>query len=229
MENLTPEQEDELILEELNIESDNKSNADESIEDESVEDEADIEETEEESEDLEEDSEEEEESEEEIKEKKPNKFAKLLSQRNEARKQAEENAKDKENAITQVQELQAKLEKLEEDWDYWNEEYVNTLVEKKIAERDEVDDFFDDFDDLRKHKKWIIQTSKVEWLSLEKASKLYLAEIDPSLLLSNQAKAKSKSDMYKVSWRTNTKLKTWKLSYSDDEFEKMVSKGLIKF
>ena len=118
---------------------------------------------------------------------------------------------------------------MDEDWDFGNEEYVNTMVEKKMAERDEISDFFDDYDELRSHKKGIIQYKKETWLNLEKATKLYLAETDPSLLLSPQAKAKQKAAMYNTPWRTTKDLTSGKLDYSDKEFEEKVKKGEITF
>jgi len=109
MEELTTEEQDKLILNELNIEEDSETNADENStinEDE--------EESTEEEEETETDSEEEEEEESE-EPKKPNNFAKLLAKKNEAKREAEEANKAKDEAITQVQELQAKLDKMDED------------------------------------------------------------------------------------------------------------------
>lgn len=230
-ENLTTEESDALILEELNITDDNSTTNQEEESSEELEESSQESEEEEieESSDTQEEETEDEESEDEAPTKKVNKFAKLLSQRNEARKQAESESKEKADAISQVQELQTKLEKLEADWDFWNEEYVNTLVEKKIAERDEVWNFFDEYDDLKPYKKGIMNTMKNENLSLEKATKLYLAEENPELLFSPQTKAKQKSKVLKTPWRASKKLSEWKLTYSDSEFDTMVKKGLITF
>ena len=198
MAELTQEQEDALILQELNIEDDKQdSNEEESetIQEDETDENSTINEDEDEATEEESESEEEtQEEEEELEEpsKKPNKFAKLLSQRNEARKLAEEANNEKEQALTTAQELQAKLDKMDEDWEFGNEEYVNTLVEKKIAEREEVSDFFDEYDELKSHKKGILSYRKETGLNIEQATKLYLAETGPSLLLSPQAKAKQK-------------------------------------
>ena len=120
MENLNEQESDKLILAELNITDDNSTTnqpeedeTEESTTEEVVE-ETEEEETEEETETEEsDDSEEEDETEEEPEEdeKKPNKFAKLLKQRNAARSKAEQ-------ATDQIQELQAKLDQLEADGEY---------------------------------------------------------------------------------------------------------------
>lgn len=240
--NMSAEEEDKLILDELGITEDDSTtnNNEEDVEDDSTEPSDSEEETEEESIDSEEEEaeeadeseEEEEETEEEAEEeqtwKKPkNGFAKLLAKKNEAKKEAEQANKDKAQAESQVQELQAKLDQMEEDGTFWDEDYVNTLVEKKIAERDEVNDFFDDFSELRHHKKDIIKSMQGNNYSLDVATKLYLAENEPALLLSPQQKAKQKAAMYKTPWRTNKKILSWEDDFSDEEFAEKVKKGEI--
>lgn len=155
--------------------------------------------------------------------KKPKKWiAKVLHQRNEARQEAEQ-------AKSQVQELQAKLEKLEADWNYWNEEYIQTLVDKRLAEADEKQEFFETNEELKIYKKDILSYSRETWLPLDKASKLYLAENAPELLLDTQQRNKQKSKMYWVPAVTSKKLVSWKYNYTEAEFEEMAKKGLIQF
>jgi len=220
MEELTNEEQDQLILDELNITDDSETKADENSiineDEEEFEEEEDIE------------SESDEDEEEDIEPKKSNNFAKLLAKKNEAKREAEAANKEKDEALSQVQELQAKLDKMDEEWDFGNEEYVNTLVEKKIAERDELTDYFDEFSELKEYKKDILKYKRETGLSLEQATKLYLAENNPSLLLSPQVKAKAKSWIFKTPWRASQKLQTWKKDYSNVEFADMISKGLIQ-
>lgn len=229
---LTTEESDELILQELGIADET---AQETEPEETETEESTPEEVSEESEEVETEEETEtetvDETEEEVEEeteeepKKLNKFAKLLSQRNEARK-------NEEKATNQVQELQAKLEKLEADWDYWNEEYINTLVEKRMEEasvkQEVINDFFTE-SGLWEFKKDILATKRETWLPIERAAAIYLAENNPSLLMTDQAKAKVKSQVLKTPSRTNKKLTSWKLDYSDAEFEKLAAAWKIKF
>ena len=233
-EQLTTEQEDALILSELWIADDNstinqeeENETSENAEEEVIE-ESNEEETEEETESEEDNSEEEEETEEKT-QKPKNKFAKLLAQRNEARREAEQANEEKEKANSKVQELEAKLKELDDNWDFGNEEYVNTLVEKKIAEREEISDFFEEYDELKSYKKEILSYKEANWLDIEKATKLYLADNNPSLLLSPQARAKQKAKVLETPWRTSKKIQSWELTYSDSEFEKLAAEGKIQF
>lgn len=213
---LTIEESDALILQEMGLAEDNSiSNEQEVTEDE---------ETQEVTEDVETETDEvEEEQEEKVEPRKPNKVAKILHQRNEARKEAEE-------AKTLAQTLQARLDELTAEWNYWSEEYVQTLVDKRIAEADEKQEFFENNEELRGFKKDILNYAKETWLPLEKASKLYLAENNPELLLDPQTRNKQKSKIYWTPAITPKSVKEWeKLTYSDAEFELMAKKGLISF
>ena len=115
----TNEESDALILQEMWLAEENSTINNEEVTEE--------EETQEVTEDVETETEEvevEDEQEEEVEPRKPNKFAKVLHQRNEARKERNE-------ALTQVEQLQARLKELEAEWNYWSEEYVQTLVDKR--------------------------------------------------------------------------------------------------
>lgn len=209
----TTEESDSLILQEMWL-ADENSTTNEEVETE-------IEETQEEVETEIED----EETEEEVEEvaSKPKKWiAKVLHQRNEARKEAEQ-------AKTLAQELQEKLDSLHEEWNYGTEEYIQTLVDKRMAESNEKQEFFDNNDELKSYKKDILSYAKETWLSLEKASKLFLAENAPELLLDKETRNKQKSKIYWTPNITSKNLKEWKFDYSDKEFEDMAKKGLIKF
>ena len=214
----TNEESDALILQEMWLAEENSIINNEEVTEE--------EETQEVTEDVETETEEvevEDEQEEEVVPRKPNKVAKVLHQRNEARKERDE-------ALTQVEQLQARLKELEDEWNYWSEEYVQTLVDKRIAEADEKQEFFENNDELKSYKKDILSYAKETWLSLEKASKLYLAENNPELLLDKETRNKQKSKIYWTPAITPKSIKEWwKFTYSDTEFEEMAKKGLIKF
>lgn len=211
------EESDALLRQELYAEDDSTIND----EDTETEEETQEEETEEDVSEIDDELQEEQEQPE-----RPKKWiAKVLSQRNEARKQAEE-------AQSEVQRLQERLQELEESGDYGNEEYVQTLVQKELAKQNEVLDFFEENEDLKSYRKDILKYSKENGLNLDKATKLYLAENNPELLLSEQTRNKQKAKMYDTDTRTPKSLSSIasnKPKYTDDEFEKLAKSGKIQF
>ena len=216
----TQEESDSLILQEMWLAEDNSITNNEEVETELEETQEEVE-TDDVTDEVEETETEEQETEEVA--SKPKKWiAKVLHQRNEARREAEE-------AKTQAQLLQAKLDELEANGNYGNEEYVQTLVDKRIAEKEEISDFFADNTELKQYKSEIINYSKDFWLDIKKATKLFLAENAPELLLDKETRNKQQSKIYWVPAVTSKKLSKWGYSYSDNEFEEMAKKGLIKF
>lgn len=149
-------------------------------------------------------------------------IAKVLHQRNEARKEAE-------TYKSEVESLKEELAKLEEEGNYGTEEYIQTLVDKRLAEGREKQDFFDNKYYLKEYKKEILDYSKETWLSLEKATKLYLAENNPELLLDNETLNKKQSKFYQTPSVTPRNLWVKEVKYSLNEFEEMVKKGMVKF
>lgn len=149
-------------------------------------------------------------------------IAKVLHQRNEARKEAE-------TYKSEVESLKEKLAELEEEWNYGTEEYIQTLVDKRLAEGREKQDFFDNKDHLKEYRKEILDYSKETWLSLEKATKLYLAENNPELLLDNETLNKKQSKFYQTPSVTPRNLWVKEVKYSLSEFEEMAKKGMVKF
>lgn len=150
------------------------------------------------------------------------KIAKVLHQRNEARKEAETYKSEAET-------LRERLKKLEEAGEYWSEEYVQTLIDKRMAENQEKNDFFEEKEDLKPYKKDILDYQKETWLSLEKASKLYLAENAPEMLLDEQSRNKQKANNYNTTWYTSASLKqNIKTEYSSNELDKMIASGKVK-
>lgn len=211
-EELNVEESDALILQELGIAEDNSTtNVEEEVEEEQEETEDDFEE-----------EKSEEESEEELEQEKPKKWiAKVLHQRNEARKEADE-------ARKLAQELQDKLTRMSEEWNYGNEEYIQTLVAKQLAEARENEKLFNDAD-IKPFKEEILEYAKENNINVSMATKLYLADNAPELLLPEQDRNKKTADMYKVSWITPKKVTNPTFNYSDEEFEKLAKKGVIKF
>lgn len=209
----TTEESDSLILQEMWLAEDNSITNEEAEETDEV-DEAELDETS--------DEEEHEEETEEVASKPKKWIAKVLHQRNEARKEAEE-------AKTLVQELQARLDELNAEGNYGSEEYVQTLVDKRYAEKEALAEHFASNPDIRAYKNEIISYSKEFWLDIWKATKLFLAENAPELLIDTQTKNKQQSKIYWVPAITSKNLKEWKFDYSDREFEEMAKKGLIKF
>ena len=209
------EESDALILQEMWLADENSTTNEEEFE---TEEEVDETETEEETQD-------DEETETEVDEvaSKPKKWiAKVLHQRNEARKEAEQ-------AKSEVQKLQARLEELEADGNYWNEEYIQTLVDKRMAEAQEKTDFFTENEELKSYRKDILEYARENSLPLERASKFFLAENHPELLLDKETRNKQKSKMYWTPAISSKKRVSGQYEYTDAEFEALAKKGVIKF
>lgn len=218
----TTEESDKLIRQELWLADDDSTlNIEEEETEETLPDDSE-EELEEETEEELEDEEQEEEQEEASKPRKKSRIEKVLSQRNEARREAED-------ALTQVQQLQERLDELDAEGNYGNEEYVQTLVDKRIAETQEKNDFFDENDIYKPYKKDILWLQKQHWLWLQQASKLYLAENHPELLVEKQTINKQKAKMYQTQSLPPKKLDTGQFNFSDEEFDRLAKAGKIQF
>lgn len=208
------EESDKLILQEMWLADENSITNEEEVE---TDEESEELETEEPTENEDEDNEQEE------VEAKPKKWiAKVLHQRNEARKEAEK-------AKSEVQQLQARLEELEADGNYWNEEYIQTLVDKRMAESQEKNDFFSENEELKSYRKDILAYARENSLPLERASKLFLAENHPELLIDKETRNKQKSKMYSTPAISSKKAVKGEFEYTDAEFEALAKKGVIKF
>ena len=222
--------EDKLVLQELWLADANSTlNSEETEVTETTEEEVtEVEETNEETlEDTEEVSEDEEELEEhsaewEQKQKKPNKIAKILSQKNQAKEEANYYKK-------QAEDLQDKLQKLQEWGEFWTEEYIETLIQKTVNEREALNEYFEQNPEIKQYKNEILEYSKNTNLSIDKATKLYLAENNPTLLLDEQTRNKNKSKMYQTKSIVSKDLGVKKYTFDDAEFETMAKKWLIKF
>lgn len=152
--------------------------------------------------------------------KKKNHVAKILAEKNEYKREAIE-------AKKRIAELEAMVwEDRETDIDY-----LDAKMDKKIAERFEVQDFFS-----RNPEAYSLKEELDEFrnenpnLSYDRAYKLYLAETNPQALLDEQTKNKLNANIYSTAGRTPPALRqnTPKLDYSDAELDRLIKAGKIK-
>ena len=152
--------------------------------------------------------------------KKKNHVAKILAEKNEYKREAIE-------AKKRIAELEAMVwEDRETDIDY-----LDAKMDKKIAERFEVQDFFS-----RNPEAYSLKEELDEFrnenpnLSYDRAYKLYLAETNPQALLDEQTKNKLNANIYSTARRTPPALRqnTPKLDYSDAELDRLIKAGKIK-
>lgn len=216
--NLTPEQSDALILEALSP----SSGTNEQEQDDDAPESTEVEEETEETEEVESDEDGEDSEPEQPKEKSKNSnVPKLVAQRNEARREAQELRKQ----LAEVN--KAKLnEKYDpesiSDFSTISDESAMSIykqwrfLESKGLDLDEVED--------------VMAMSKELNVPIERALNFYLAEHNPKALLDTQTVAKSEAKKYSVSWVTNRK-PTKVDVYSDDykqDFDKAVREGRIR-
>lgn len=151
---------------------------------------------------------------------KQNKVAKILSEKNEWKRQAQELKR-------QLEEKEANLWNDRE----WDLDYFDTRMEKKMAEKFEEIDFFNDNPEAKEIREELNEfRNENPNLSLDRAYKLYLAETNPSALLDKQTRNKLDANKYNASWHSPTSLRQPKeLDYSDAEFERLAKEGKIKF
>ena len=152
--------------------------------------------------------------------KKKNNIAKILAEKNEYKREAME-------AKRKIAELEASV---------WNDRdtdisYIDTLVDKKIAERLETQDFFTRNPNAREYKEELDEfRNENPNISYDRAYKLYLAETNPQALLDEQTKNKLNSNIYSTAWRTSLWLRqaNSKLDYSDSELDELIKAGKVK-
>lgn len=216
-ENLTPEQSDALILEALSP----SSGTNEQEQDDDAPESTEVEEETEEVQETESDEDGTDSEPEQPQEKKKSSAEKLLAQRNEARREAQELRKQLAEAN------KAKLsEKYEADYlddmSWLSEQNAMSIykqwrfLESKGLDLDEVED--------------VMAMSKELNVPIERALNFYLAEHNPKALLDSQTVAKSEAKKYSVSWVTNrkpTKVDIYSEDYQKD-FDKAVREGRIR-
>lgn len=208
-EELTIEQEDEMLRADMSaIESGTNDQEEETIEEEET---------------LTEVSEEQEKSsqeEETEKPKKKNHVAKILAEKNEYKREAIE-------AKKRIAELEAGVGN-DRDTDI---DYLDAKMDKKIAERFEVQDFFSRNPEAKEFKEELDEfRSENPNLSYDRAYKFYLAETNPQALLDEQTKNKLNSNIYSTAGRTSPALRqnNTQLDYSDAELDGLIKAGKIK-
>jgi len=217
-ENLTPEQSDALILEALSPSSGTN-------EQEQYDDAPESTDVEEETEEVQETESDEDgtDSEPEQTEEKPKKSGaeKLLAQRNEARREAQELRK---------QLAEANKAKLNEKYDPESISDMSNLSEQNAMSIYKQWRFLEskglDLDEVEE----VMTMSKELNVPIERALNFYLAEHNPKALLDTQTVAKSEAKKYSVSWVTNrkpTKVDIFSEDYQK-EFDKWVREGRIK-
>ena len=152
--------------------------------------------------------------------KKKNHIAKILAEKNEYKREAME-------AKKRIAELEAGVgENRETDIDY-----LDAKMDKKIAERFEVQDFFSRNPEAKELKEELDEFRQENPnLSYDRAYKFYLAETNPQALLDEQTKNKLNSNIYSTAGRTPPALRSSKteLDYSDAELDGLIKAGKIK-
>ena len=218
--NLTEQESDDLLRQEIFAEEDSNSESGINDSEEQVDNEIDShnEEVDTSEETTEEESTEAEQAEE--KPKKKSNVAKILAEKNEYKRQALE-------AKREAEELRSKL------WQSADTDvsFFESKMKQMLAENNEKMSFFganpwayeakSDLDALIEEN---------PSLSYDRAWKFYLAETNPQALLDEQTRNKLNSKVYSSSWRTPANARTTKteLTYSDAEFEKLVSEWKIR-
>lgn len=102
-------------------------------------------------------------------------------------------------------------------------------MDKQIAQREETDDFFEENSEIRPFKKDILQLQRTKGYSLEDATKLYLAEHNPMLLLEETDRNKQKSKIFNAPQQVSQKTRQGEYKYTDEEFDKLAKEGKITF
>lgn len=137
-------------------------------------------------------------------------IAKILSERNALR--------------TELAELKAKQGYDEKGVDFISktaEDRANEIVDERL--------FFRDNPDAQEVADEIKEIAKNHNLSISNAYTLYIANTDPTRLLSEQEKNKMSSNKYAPSGtQKRTVLQEQKFSYDDAEFAEMISKGKVR-
>lgn len=209
MENLTIEQEDEILRADMEAIASGTNEQEEETTEETTEVESETSE-----------AETTETAEEEVKPKKKSNIAKLLAEKNEYKNEVIE-------ARKRIEELESRV------WDdkETDIEYLDAKMDKKIAERFEIQDFFARNPEAREFKEELDEfRAENPNLSYDRAYKFYLAETNPQALLDEQTRNKLGSNTYSSVWRTPPSLRQSKneFDYSDAELDNLIKAGKIK-
>lgn len=219
--NLTAEESDDLLRQEIFAEEENSLESGTNDSEEQVEVQP---EEEEQSEEVDtEDTTEEESTEAEQAEEKPKKksnVAKILSEKNEYKRnwlQAQERIKELEQNLWQDTAT--------------DKEYFETVVKKQLAEEMEKNYFFTKNPDAYEAKTDLdALIEENPSLSYDRAWKFYLAETNPQALLDEQTQNKLNSKVYSSSWRApaNARVTKTEYTYSDAELDKLIKEWKVR-
>ena len=219
--NLTEQESDDLLRQEIFAEEDSNSESGINDSEEQVDNEIDShnEEVDTSEETTEEESQEGAKATEEKPKKKSN-VAKILSEKNEYKRNWLE-------AQERIKELESNLGTDTAT----DKEYFETVVKRQMSEEMEKLTFFTanpDAYSVKTDLDALIEENPK--LSYDRAWKFYLAETNPQALLDEQTRNKLNSKVYSSSWRTPANARTTKteLTYSDAEFEKLVNEWKIR-
>lgn len=218
--NLSEEESDALLRQEIFAEEDSNSDSGINESEEQVE----VQPEEEQSEEVDTEEATEEESQETIVDEKPKKksnVAKILAEKNEYKRQALE-------AKARLEELGSQLWQSTET----DVEYFKTVVKQQMAEEREINHFFWKYPeayDIKTDLDALIEENPK--LSYERAYKHYLAETNPQALLDEQTRNKlNSSKTYSSAWRVPSNARATKqdFDYSDAELEKLIKEWKVR-
>lgn len=152
--------------------------------------------------------------------KKKSNVAKILAEKNEYKREAME-------AKKRVEELEERLS----GGEVLTLKDLDSVVDKRIAEKMEVQDFFSRYPEAMEHKEELDAFREENPnLSYDRAYKFFLAETNPQALLDEQTNNKTRSNIYSTAGRTPPALRQEKkdFDYSDAELDSLIKAGKIK-
>lgn len=152
--------------------------------------------------------------------KKKSNVAKILAEKNEYKREAME-------AKKRVEELEERLS----GGEVLTLKDLDSVVDKRIAEKMEVQDFFSRNPEAMEHKVELDAFREENPnLSYDRAYKFFLAETNPQALLDEQTNNKTRSNIYSTAGRTPPALRQEKkdFDYSDAELDTLIKAGKIK-
>ena len=216
--NLTEEESDDLLRQEIFAEEDNSLESGTNDSEEQVDNEN--ESHNEEVDTSEESTEEESQPEEEEKPKKKSNVAKILAEKNEYKRQALE-------AKREAEELRSKL------WESADTDisFFESKMKQMLAENNEKMSFFGANPwayEVKTDLDALIEENPS--LSYDRAWKFYLAETNPQALLDEQTQNKLNSKVYSSSWRApaNARVTKTEYTYSDAELDKLIKEWKVR-
>ena len=152
--------------------------------------------------------------------KKKSNVAKILAEKNEYKRkasEAEERIRELESSVWQDKQTDV--------------DYLKAIIKQEMAQELETQDFFSRNPEARELKEELDEfRAENPNLSYDRAYKFYLAETNPQALLDEQTKNKLNAKNYSTAWRTPQSLRETKteLTYSDAELDWLIKAGKIR-